>query len=269
MSNSVSGASLRSGAGPYRFDVPSTIFELRDGAFVPFQSVEAFAAKQWRHFTIDDRHFLALAQGLTGEAASKPSCIHEWTGERFEHLQDVPSAWGYNWCRFDAGGQAFLAHADHTAPSLLLTWNGSRFEAHQEFEGRSGRAFQPFEANGQLWMAFAQLQEDSWLHRWDGGRFVRHSVLCGPGAREFCWIPARQELVLVNFLRGSREAPVTQLTSQVLRFTGAGFEPVAEFTTSGGTDAAHFTEDGREYLAVSEALGPDVRFRTPTKIWGL
>ena len=260
-------ASLRSGAGPYTYAVPSTIFELRGGAFVPFQSVDSFAAKQWRHFSIGDRHFLALAQGVTGEGASRPSCILQWDGAAFRHLQDVPSAWGYNWHFVEVDGQRLLAHADHAVPSVVLRWNGERFEPHQELEGRSGRAFRCFRAAGQTWLAFAILQEDSWLLRWDGSRFVCHSVLCGPGAREFCWLEDRQLLVVVNFLRGTREAPVTQLASQLLRFTGGGFEPAGEFSTSGATDIAQFTQDGQEYFAISESLGPQVRFRTPTRIW--
>jgi hypothetical protein len=260
-------ASLRSGAGPYAYAVPSTIFELRDGAFRPFQAVDGFAAKQWRHFTIGSRHFLALAQGVTGEGASRPSCILEWRGARFEHLQDVPSAWGYNWHFLQAGGHQLLAHADHAVPSTILRWTGERFEPFQELEGRSGRAFRCFRAGGETWLAFAILQEDSWLLRWDGTRFVRHAVLCGPGAREFCWLEDRQELVVVHFLRGSREAPVTQLASQLLRFTGDGFKPAGEFTTNGATDVARFTQDGQEWFAVSESLSPQVRFRTPTRIW--
>ena len=46
-------ASLRRGSGPYEYTVESTIHEWIDGAFVPFQAVETYAAKQWRHWQID------------------------------------------------------------------------------------------------------------------------------------------------------------------------------------------------------------------------
>ena len=57
-------ASIRTGAGPYEFAATSTIFEWRGGRFAPFQEVPTFAAKQWKHWQIGDRHFLGLAQGV-------------------------------------------------------------------------------------------------------------------------------------------------------------------------------------------------------------
>jgi hypothetical protein len=40
-----------------------------------------------------------------------------------------------------------------------------------------------------------------------------------------------------------------------------------EFPTSGGTDAATFSVDGKIYLAVSNSLTPEVRFRTDSIIY--
>ena len=51
-------ASLRSGAGPYDLNAESVIFEICAGVFSPFQRVPTFAAKQWKHFSFDGRHFL-------------------------------------------------------------------------------------------------------------------------------------------------------------------------------------------------------------------
>ena len=56
-------ASLRSGSGPYSFVTDSVIYEWVDG-FVEFQRLETFAAKQFKHWRIGDRHFLGLAQGV-------------------------------------------------------------------------------------------------------------------------------------------------------------------------------------------------------------
>lgn len=216
-------ASLRSGSGPYSLDLESTIFEWRGGRFEPFQRIEGFAAKQWTHFTIGERHFLALALGVSGDAPParwrRESCIFEWRGGRFEHFQDVASAWGYNFAFAEVGGHLLLAHADHALPSRLLRWNGTRFEDFQLLEGHSGRAFQFFESEGAQWLAFARLHEDSVLYRWSGERFDLHQSLGGPGGREFAWLPGPEgdRLLLVNFIQGTREAPVTALRSVFLR----------------------------------------------------
>src|SRR5258706_4146774 len=109
-------ASLRSGRGPYSMEVDSVVFEWKAGRFEVFQRFPSFAAKQWRHFSFDNRHFLALAQGVTlGEppaGRSGKSCLFEWDGDRFAHFQDIPSAWGYNWLYFETAGPQLLAHAD-------------------------------------------------------------------------------------------------------------------------------------------------------------
>jgi hypothetical protein len=57
-------ASIRSGRGPYDYQAGSSIYSW-DGRRFVIQSVPTFAAKQWRHFEIDGRHFLGLAQGVS------------------------------------------------------------------------------------------------------------------------------------------------------------------------------------------------------------
>ena len=266
-------ASLRTGADPYELNTHSTLFELVDGQFEPFQSFPTFAAKQWRHFQIGERHFLALAQGVVidGVIATHPSqsCIFEWDGSRFLPFQSIPSLWGYNWECFRVGGQLLLGYADQIERSRLMRWNGSAFEDFQYLEGRSGRALCFFEAEDECWLAFAKLHEESLLYRWRDGRFVCHESLSGPGGREFEWFEASGNgyLVQVNFLHGSREAPQTALQSAVLEFRNGKLATVESFPTLGGTDAAAFQVDGCLYLAVANSLTADIRFRADSHIY--
>jgi len=271
-------ASLRVGSGPYRMDVDSVLYEWVDSAFQPFQSFATFAAKQWHHFSFDGRHFLALAQGITlmppPEGRSPTSCIYEWDGERFVHRQDVPApgvaCWGYNWRFMAIDGQRLLAYADHVSDSLLLRWDGERFVPLQVFEEHGGRAFCHFEASGQHWLAFASLHGESWLYRWTGQGFTRHQRLSGPGGREFAWLPLGVGyLVQVNFIHGTREAPLPELKSFVHAWRGDALALVAEFDTSGGTDAALFEADGQAFLAVSNSLTATQSFHTDTVIYRL
>src|SRR5215472_10588553 len=86
-------ASIRTGAGPYEFTATSTIFEWQGGGFAPFQEVPTFAAKQWKHWEVDGRHFLGLAQGVAapGMQGNRDSVVYEWTGESFAEFQAIPS----------------------------------------------------------------------------------------------------------------------------------------------------------------------------------
>src|SRR5580693_1087741 len=73
-------ASVRSGAGPYSHAVGSVVYEWNGDRFESFQRFSTFAAKQWTYFTVGDRHFLALAQGVWlphTRAETRPSVIYE------------------------------------------------------------------------------------------------------------------------------------------------------------------------------------------------
>ena len=165
-------ASIRSGRGPYSFNVDSTIFEWREGRFERFQSIPTFAAKQWRHFKIGERTFLALAQGISLDnvTATNPSSsmIFEWDGNTFRPFQSIPSAWGYNWRHFSMSAGHFLAYADHMLPSTILRWSGAAFEPFQTLEGKGGRAFLFFADKSEAYLAFAKILGDTLVYRWNG-----------------------------------------------------------------------------------------------------
>lgn len=269
-------ASLRAGSGPYEMNVSSTIYKLQGDRFVPAQAIESYAAKQWTYFSIGNEHFLALAQGAqlpdTPLERNRRSAIYRWNGTDFQLLQEIPSVWGYNWLPINVGGEQLLAYADHVEPTRLLRWNGRLFEPFQWLEGETGRAFSFFSSRGQHWLASAHLHDKSLLYRWDDHQFVRHQVLSGPGGRELVWLPAQSatdedRLVQVNFILGTRQAPQPALDSVIYAWRGDQLEVVDTFATSGGTDAAAYTHNGKRYLAVSNSLSADVRFRADTVIY--
>ena len=258
-------ASIRTGRGPYDYATESVIHRWDGTRFQPFQQVPTYAAKQWRHFAIADRHFLALAQGVSLHPEhNRPSVIFEWAGGKFVPFQEIRSQWSYNWHFFELDGMALLAHADHVEPSLLYRFDGDRFVEHQQLVDGGARAFATIQRAGVTYLAGAVLTADSLLYRWDGDRFVRHQVLDGPGGRELAVLDDRY-LIRVNFIVGPREAPITQLASQIYEWDGDVLVDVERFPTSGGTDVAVY---GTEPLvAVSNSLTADVRFSTDTIVY--
>ena len=268
-------ASIRTGSGPYEMNAFANIYRRERGAWVPFQAIPTFAGKQLYHFTFDGRHFLGLAQGVTLPHAQpqhpSESCIFEFRGDRFELFQVLDGKWGYNWHFFQIDGQRFLAYADHTSPSLVYRWDGASFMPFQTFSEQTGRAFTSFAQDGHFYLVHAAIQGDTKLHRWDGATFVEQQVLGGPGGREFELIRTTDNLYLVRicFILGTPADPKTDLLSQIYRWSDGGFVLVGEFPTFGGTDANAFTADGERYLAVSNSLTPEVRFRQDTVIYRL
>ena len=266
-------ASLRTGSGPYDLNAHSTLYELHGGQFVPFQRFPTFAAKQWKHFRMGERHFMAMAQGVAmpGVEARHPSAsaIFEWSGDSFQPFQEIKSAWGYNWLFFEWAGQHFLAYADHIEASRILRWNGAEFEPFQVLEGKTGRAFCFFEALGRAWLVFACLHDETVLYVWNGTRFEKHQVIAGPGGRELRWLEREQALVLVNFLLGTREHPLPSMQSALYGFKGDQLVITQEFPTLGGTDATAFRDGEETFLVVSNCLSEGIRFRTESQVYRL
>ena len=265
--NFLAVASIRTGAGPYEFAATSTIFEWRGAAFTPFQEVPTYAAKQWKHWRIGDRHFLGLAQGVVRPGqASQDSVVYEWTGESFAEFQRIPSRWAYNWHAFQAGGEHFVAHAEHAGPSVLYHWDGTRLRPRQELAGESGRAFATFTDGGETYLVVACIAAPTRVLRLAGREFTEIQVLDGLGARELAVARCvgRTLLVRVNFILGTPADPHPSLESQVYEWDGAKLHAVATFPTCGGTDVAILGNGHGLELVVTNSLTPDLRFAAET-----
>jgi hypothetical protein len=268
-------ANLRSGSDPYEPNIASAVYRREAGRWMPFQTFDTFAAKQWRHFSVGGRHFLALAQGLTLPhlVATNPrqSRIFEWRDRRFEPFQTLDGMWGYNFTPFVCESGFYLAYADHAGDSTVYRWTGDRFAPHQTIAGHGGRAFCHFRRDDADWLAFATIDGPSILYRWHEGKFIAQQELGGPGGREFAAIDTGHAFYLARicFIHGTPHDPQPELSSQLLRWSGGKFDTVEEFPTHGGTDAHAFKIDGDWFLAVSNSLAPDVRFRTDTIVYRL
>lgn len=269
----LAAAGVRSGHGPYRYNIDQVLYKRIGASWTPIQTFAGFAAKQWHFFRVGRRAFLGLAQGVTLDhiEATNPrnSRIYAWNGVQFDEFQTLDGMWGYNWESFEIAGRSFLAYADHVGESVLLAWNGASFTASQLFSKKAGRCFRYFTADGEHYLAFANIQGDSTLYRWDGNSFSPAQTLSGPGGREFCVVRTDSNLYLlqINFIEGEPSAPRTNLNSRVFKWTDGKLVLVEEFATAGGTDAAVFSVDGTQFVAVSNSLSVDVRFRTDTIIY--
>lgn len=270
-------ANLRTGSGPYQANIGSLIYRRADSGWELDESIPSFGAKQWHHFTIGDREFLALAQGLVipnvpiAPLGHGRSVVFERVGGAWKEFQVIGGRFGYNWHDFEIEGVHFLGYADQASPSLIYRWDGTRFIPYQTFAEIGGRAFRFFTHEGEKWLAFAAIADESTLYRWNGELFVRHQSLGGQGGREFELIESEHGLFLVRvcFIAGSPADPKTDLTSQLFKWTDGKFECAEEFPTFGGTSASHFVADGSDYLAVSNSLTPEVRFRQDMVIYKL
>ncbi len=267
-------ASIRSGSGPYEYSTKSTIQEWTAGSFTEFQSIETYAAKQWKHWQIGERHFLAIAQGLELSHIPGPnrdSMIYEWDGSGFVEFQQIASKWAYNWHPFWVDDSFFVAHADHLEPSILYRWDGERFVEHQELRTHAGRAFASFERDGHHHLVVVGLAEPPVVMRWDETRFVPYQGLDGLGAREICVVEhdGRLFVIRVNFILGTPHDPEPELISQVYEWRDEALHVAAEFPTCGATDVDIVAVGSDIEFVVSNSLSPLVRFATDTIVYAM
>lgn len=267
-------ASLRTGSGPYEFTTESQIFAWQAGRFVPFQSITTFAAKQFRHWRIGERHFLGLAQGVRAPGAAGPnrdSVVLEWDGAAFVEHQQIASEWAYNWHPFSVGETFFVAHAEHLGASVLYRWDGERLVSQQDLAARGGRAFASFDRDGASYLLVASLLEAPRLMRWTGARFDTVQTLDGLGARELAVIDHADQLIVVrvNFILGTPADPSPALESQVYVWNAGRLEVAASFPTCGGTDVAVVHSGDDVQVVVANSLTPQLRFATDTVLYSL
>jgi hypothetical protein len=289
-------ASIRTGSGPYEFATESRIFAWDEDRFVPFQSIATFAAKQWKHWCIGERHFLGLAQGVVRdghEDRNLDSVVYEWDGSSFTEHQRIPSRWAYNWHAFWIGDTFFVAHAEHAGASVLYRWDGARLQPHQALAAGAGRAFATFDDGGTTYLVVACISAPVRVMRWNGERFTDAQMLDGLGARELAVVrrDGRLLVVRINFILGTPADPQPVLNSQIYEWDGGSLRVAARFPTCGGTDVAVLGGDraggdrprddqGRDdrprddrpggiELVVSNSLTPQLRFAAETVRYSL
>jgi EPTP domain len=268
-------ASIRTGSGPYELAAESQIFTWDRDRFVPFQDVATFAAKQWKHWHIGERHFLGLAQGVVrpgDEDRNRDSVVYEWNGTSFAPQQQIPSRWAYNWHPFRIGDTFFVAHADHAGVSVLYRWDGTQLRPHQALAEQGGRAFATFDDGGAIYLLAACISAPTTVMRWDGDQFTHVQTLDGLGGRELAVVRAGGLLLVIriNFILGTPADPCPVLDSQIYAWDGAALRVAAEFPTCGGTDVAVLREAaGGIELVVSNSLTPQLRFAAETVRYSL
>jgi hypothetical protein len=264
-------ACIRSGHGPYDMHPNSTVYRWNHGRYEVHQEIPTFAAKLWRHFSFEGRHFLVVAAGVAPEfATGEPgSTVYEWSGERFEPFQTLPSVWAYDWEFFELESCRYLGLSDHVTGMQLFRWRDGRFEPFQSLGEAGARDMAFRRIAGSAYLACANLLGPSQIYRWSGESFAPCQSLDGAGGRRFKFVQIGDglHLVRINFISGPREHPVTQLASQIYTWAGDRFALSATFATSGGTDAAHIRHGAHDYLVVSNSLSEEVRFRTDSIVY--
>ncbi|XP_040004914.1 thrombospondin-type laminin G domain and EAR repeat-containing protein [Xiphias gladius] len=193
----------------------SSVYKWRNGSFQLYQNISTQEARAWKHFTIDDKIFLVVANSR--EAEPELSVIYRWNRQRrrFLRFQTLETHGALDWEAFQIHNHSFLVVANHrrdsnhNIQSVIYRWNPKT---------------KLFEVN--------QTLSTSGAYDW-----------------EFFTVGPYHFLVVANTFDGQ----TTTISSTIYVWLDGCFQTFQNIPTVGATDWETFQIDGRFFLAVANS----------------
>ncbi|XP_036965589.1 thrombospondin-type laminin G domain and EAR repeat-containing protein-like isoform X2 [Acanthopagrus latus] len=195
----------------------SGIYKWKDGSFQLYQNISTQEARAWKHFTIDNKIFLVVANSR--ESEPELSIIYKWNQRRRRFLrhQNLETHSAVDWEAFHIHNHSFLVVANHRRA------RDSNHNIH------------------------------SVIYRWDPNTklFEVNQTLSTSGAYdwEFFSVGPYHFLVVANTFDGR----TTTISSTVYVWLDGCFRTFQSIPTVGATDWETFQIDGRFFLAVANS----------------
>jgi hypothetical protein len=206
-------------------DTEVLLFRSTSAGYQVHQRLPSPGGEDAEFFSIDQRHFLAIASIRSGHGPyqfTTDSILYEWQNGRFVEFQHFPTVAAKQWHHFILGDHHFLALAQGIvaegiphAASPIYKWDGTRFSPFQEIPSQWAYNWLYFELAGRAFLAHADHIQDSVLYRWNGSRFEPFQSLVASQGRAFAFFEAGG----IPYLACAR----LQSDSVVLRWDGERF----------------------------------------------
>ncbi|XP_040213347.1 thrombospondin-type laminin G domain and EAR repeat-containing protein [Rana temporaria] len=204
----------------------SALYRWSDGRFIIHQYFLTYQAQAWKHFTIEKRIFLALANFEKNDYGEELSVIYKWNPKKrkFFPYQSIQTYSARDWEAFHIDGETFLAVANHregnnhNINSVIYKWNSSNglFEINQTIS-------------------------TSGAYDW-----------------EFFSIGPYSFLVVANTFNGTS----TNVQSHIYIWLGSAFRSFQSIMTFGASDWEFFRIQDRFFLAVANSHNYTVGIKT-------
>ena len=216
-------ASIRTGTGPYEF-AASRRSSNGDGEVRALPGRATFAAKQWKHWRIGERHFLGLAQGVirAGDRTTSDSVVYEWTGESFAESSRSRPAGPTTGTPSGSGTSSSSPTPSMPGPASCTTGTARSWGRTRPWPRGSAARSPPSATAGDLPRRRLHRGPDQGaalaapVHGRPGPRRARRQ---GTGGRRAA--AAGLLLIRINFILGTPADPHPELDSQVYEWDGA------------------------------------------------
>jgi len=254
-----------------------------DYKFEKFQSILTYGANSWEFFTIDNMHYLAVANGRNNSNNEVHSIIYQWNGSEFIEFQSIPTQEATTWEFFTINDENFLALGNGASNSELFHWNDSKFILFQSFPkmGQVGD-WEFFSINNKYYLAAAVYKINnvhnttSKVYEWSGSKFVEFQSFTTYGAFdwEFFSIDNKHYLALANSL--NHHTGTTLINSKIYQWNNNKFTDFQTIETDSATDWKYFSIDQNHYLSLTtgrawhdypNSIASPVDYETDSKIY--
>ncbi|CAB1346874.1 unnamed protein product [Coregonus sp. 'balchen'] len=238
--------------------------------FLRYQTIETHSALDWEAFSIQEEHFLAVANHRRGDNNHNiDSVIYRWNpGTKvFEVNQTLETSGAYDWEFFSVGPYHFLVVANTfdgistDINSTIYIWLGGMFQPFQRWEQRTGRWNRYFlaVANGQKLneRGPSHYNINSTIYELNSitQTFIKFQDIVTNSAVDWEFFSVGEEKFLV--VANSHDGSSYSLNSVIYRWQGyEGFVPVHRLPTIGCTDWEYFNTTAGSFLVYSSATSP-------------
>ena len=146
----------------YKYKTSSVVYKMDEPTekFTLYQTLQTRGAYGVEHFSIADKHFLAVAQFWDGTHQLDP-VVFQWNGQRFVVFQKLPTKGAAHFKFFKLNSEKYLTVANYhdgstySTKSVIYKWNGVKFNKFQEIATEGAMGWTAFEINNVTYIAFA------------------------------------------------------------------------------------------------------------------
>eukprot|EP00039_Didymoeca_costata_P025394 m.13171 g.13171 ORF g.13171 m.13171 type:complete len:741 (+) comp4800_c0_seq1:190-2412(+) len=245
--------------------VNSVIYKWASYQFVLFQRIPTLGAGGATFFTMENKHFLVVANSRNGNDFAADSIVYQFVNDNFEIYQRIPTLAANQVEHFTIDGSQFLAvalgldkHGNADCDSVIYRWNGTYFEDYQHVRANSTTDVEFFTIGETNYLVFASFtagnlifEVDSIVFAWNGSYFEEFERIGTSGARsvDYFNIDGKHFLAFANKFRNGQAG--NSIPSTIFQFNGDGFELFQEIATFQGSHLKHFEVNGNNYLAIA------------------
>ncbi|MDJ0840797.1 MAG: hypothetical protein QNK37_30070 [Acidobacteriota bacterium] len=193
----------------------------RGHRFELFQRIKTQGATDSKFFTIEGKHYLAVANFSSNKSAQIKSMIYRWNGVEFADYQSIESAGACAWEPFVIDGKHYLALANWVSNtnnteinSKIFQWDGKWFTHYQDIPTKGAQDWNYFSFGGKHYLLVSNYVDNffetnyydinSTLYIWQNGQFIPHQGLPTTAAlySAYFTIDGTPYLAVANFFDG-------------------------------------------------------------------